>query len=140
HLRPNGRIQLLLGATLALTLLAALVALPSLSMQWFLAHNGLPATRRLTDPLDAFMVSWSVLAVDWICIFALSRSMLAMALLGFLPILVISLGKVLVPIIPGAIWVLLPGIACWMLFAAWYLRTKSVTRPEFPMSGDPSVG
>lgn len=140
HLMPGGRVRLLAGATLTITLLAALGALPPMSMKWLAAVNGLGPSPGLTNPLDTFMMGWSVIALCWIVIFVASRSMLAMSLVGLLPMIGLGLAKVLVPINPAALWVLLPGVACWGLFAAWYLRTGSVTRPEFSFYGDPLGG
>jgi hypothetical protein len=59
-----------------------------------------------------------------------------------MPVVVMSAGSALGPNFPGTWWVFVAGLACWAAFAAWYLRTASVTRPDFPlMSGgsDPSV-
>jgi hypothetical protein len=135
HLRPHGRTRLLLGATLAITIIAALVALPSLTMELLMAANGRIPDLRHTSSLVMFLISWPVLAVGWICIFTLSRSMLATAVMGLLPITVITVGKVLAPVIPGPAWVFVPGLACWGAFWVWYLRTDFVTRPKFPLSG-----
>jgi hypothetical protein len=135
HLRPHGRSRVLLGATLTITLIAVLVSLPSLAIEWFMASLDLTPSARHVPPLEFFLNSWGVLAAGWVVIFILSRSMLAMAAMGLMPLLVMTLGQALGPVLPSAYWVFVPGLACWLAFAVWYLRTASVTRPVYPMSG-----
>jgi hypothetical protein len=142
HVLPYGRVRALLGSMLTITLVAALVTLPFLAMEWFMARHGARPSPGHVPPLQMFLVSWPFFAAAWALIFAVSRSTLVWAVIGLMPVVVMSAGSALGPNFPGTWWVFVAGLACWAAFAAWYLRTASVTRPDFPlMSGgsDPSV-
>lgn len=139
YLRPHGRARMLLAATLAITLTAALATLPFLAAQWFAAtHGRIPG--RFAAPLDVFMISWTLLVLWWVCMFALSRSVAMMGFIGLVPIVIVNAGKALVPYLPEPGWILLGGVVLWAMFARWYLQSVSVKRPEFPLSGDPAAG
>lgn len=134
HLRPNGRIKLLLGSTLTITLLAAAPLLLGAVEAW----TDPPNRRANPDPamfLTVFEISWAALAVMWIGIFAISRTMLAFALMGLLPIVGGHLGRYLIPMLPSYHWVFYIGAAAWIAFALWFMRTPSVERPIMPAGG-----
>jgi hypothetical protein len=136
HLMPHGRVRAMLGSMLAITLIAALVTLPFLGMEWFMASPGRSVDPHYSPPLEAFLVSWPLVAVGWILIFAVSRSLLVWAVMGLMPMAVMSAGQAIGSALPDAHWMFVAGLASWAAFAIWYLRTDTVIRPAFPlMSG-----
>lgn len=137
HVRPHGRAKLLLGATLALTLVAAIAALPFQIEAW---SSEAGSARRADVPSAAFMfqIAWSALVIMWIALFAISRSQLAYALLGVLPVFVFLTGQRLLMHFGPLDW-LLPGAALlWVGFGAWLMRTHQVARPAVMPSGTSS--
>jgi len=133
HLRPYGRLRLLAGTTLAITILAALSALPPLVMDWFVPEPGQPLSDSNVGALVMFQGAWTALALCWITMFTISRSLLAFAAIGLIPVITINVAKYLAPLFPSVTWVFAFGLFAWALFALWYLKTPSVKRPEFPI-------
>lgn len=134
HLRPHGRLRLLLGATLALTLIAAIVALPVQIDAW---SRELNASQRpaIPSPTFVFQLAWSILVAAWLLFFALSRSQLANAMFGLAPLLAFMLARH-VTLHAGAFQWMLPGaLLLWVAFGIWLLRTPEVQRPAVMPSG-----
>lgn len=125
HLRPDGRRNLLIASTLAITLLALLITLPFIVEGWLDLRRGQPRA----TPMQVFPVVWTGVALLWISLFTCSRSGPSMGLVGLLPVTVLTIGKALGPLVPHPLWWLLPGLVAWLLFMRWYLRTESVNRP-----------
>lgn len=133
HLRPYGRLRLLAGTTLVITMLAALSALPALVMDWFVPEPGEPLSDGNVGALVMFEGAWTAMALCWIIMFTISRSLLAFAAIGLIPVVTINVAKYLAPLFPSVTWVFACGLFAWALFALWYLKTPSVKRPEFPI-------
>lgn len=132
HLKPGGRTSMLIAALLAITLLALLITLPFAMDQWVGAQR--PAGSRI-DPAHMFPIAWTGLMVLWLGLFSVSHSMVAFSLIGLFPISAIAIGRFLGPYLPHPAWLLLPGAVAWLAFAAWYLRTDSITRPQLTPAG-----
>jgi hypothetical protein len=132
HLRPHGQWRVLLGSTLALTLLAGVATLPALGAQLFDAVHGTGVPPRIPRPLESFQVAWAVMALSWIGMFALSRSPVAMFLFGLVPIMGIQLARFARGWFPGLTGdhVLVVGLGAWGLFSLWYLTTQNIRRPS----------
>lgn len=119
RLRPHGRERVLLGATLAITVIALLAALP------FLIGEPGGRTGRAPSPMTVFLVGWSAVALNWIVMFALSGLRWGFSLVWILPVVSLNLPRYL----PQAAWPSPPtlfaaGLAAWVLFALWYLRAR----------------
>src|SRR5690606_23083341 len=81
HLRPHGRFRLLLGATLVITLTAAIIAMPFQIQAWSVALGSMhrPA---LPSPAFIFQMAWAALVVLWLGMFLICRSQIAYAMFG----------------------------------------------------------
>lgn len=136
HLRPHGRLRLLLGATLAVTLLALLFLVAQL-----LLREMLPPLRSAdafdplrAAPLNVFLACWSVCALWWMLSFIASGwrligvafwlAALSIWLLG--KMLTLSVGDFLAGLNPGPLPAFVLALACWTAFAAWYVRATSI--------------
>jgi hypothetical protein len=133
HLRPHGRRQMLLGATLAITLIAVLITLPAvvyplspLRITGKHAFNNLP-------PAAVFQFAWGSAALLWVGVFALSSRP---ALLPFCFIGLALVSRMAAPLISGLpfereqlmVMLFATGIVAWIAFALWYLAGPSVLR------------
>lgn len=132
HLRPHGRMTMVVAATLVITALAALCVLPGEFGAWLRVPGARPAGAPL---LPVFQVCWAVLALAWISIFAFSFSRYAFGLIGMIPVVTMGLGSRLMPVIPSATWVMAFGLVAWVLFGRWYQRVDSLSRPVSLMTG-----
>jgi hypothetical protein len=134
NLRPQGRLHMLAGATLAMTFAAFLLSLPLCVAQ----STGMlisDRTTELTNPwMGTFQVRWGHAALAWIIIFALSRYPMLTALSFVLVVAISSMITWAASQLPitadqSAAIVFVIGAAAWSAFACWYLRTRSVERP-----------
>jgi hypothetical protein len=134
HLRPHGRLRVLLGSTLAITAMALVATLPALGALLFQWLHGTPHPGRIPPPWLSFQISWSMIALYWILMFALSRTVLLVFLFGLLPIAVINVGQFIIRSLPGVtgLHILLSGLVAWAMFGAWYLRAGSIRAPAVP--------
>lgn len=130
HLRPHGRVRLLLGATLAMTLLALVGTLPSIASHLYLALHDVTGRHRFPEPLNALTFFWSVAAVGWIMMFAASRTLMVVVVFPLLPLSAMKLPQLLraYPVITP-IHVLAVAAGAWILFALWYLRPGAIRQP-----------
>lgn len=131
YLRPDGRTQMLLAATLMVTLIALLLTLPFAVDEWLDLER--PGVRQI-HPGQVFPVAWTGMAIVWISLFVVSRSAPTLGLIGLLPILGMTVARVVAPYALHPAWHLVPGIIAWLVFVRWYLRTPSVTRPALILS------
>lgn len=128
HLRPRGRLLMLLAATVAITLVATLATIPVL----LAALRGLPRADALfhgTPPGDVFMLGWSITALLWLAGFIASGSRLLSALAGFMPLLLVYLGRTFGSHLPDVPILLAASIAAWMAFGLWYMHAPAIRRP-----------
>lgn len=120
-LRPYARLRLLLGTTLAMSVVALLVVMPFL-----LDKPADPQGNRAPAIADVFAIAWGVLAMDWICVFALSAYRLGPALLWIAPVVTVNLFRYQPPQqVPAPVVALVAGVGLWAAFSAWYLRRRS---------------
>lgn len=131
HLRPHGRLRMLLAATVAVTLFALLAALPSLATYGFLAAHGLDTHLRFPSPLLAFGFMWALFALGFIYMFTISWSMLGMFSFWLLPFAITQLmnrvegwSDLMSPALVISI-----SLLAWSLFTVWYLRAGTIRRP-----------
>jgi hypothetical protein len=121
-LRPHGRGRVMLGATLAITLIAVLVTLPVVVAR-------LAAAQPLSlFPATLFAMIWTGTALIWIVVFVISNSRQGLALMMLLPFLFAKFSASLVPLLLHAPWLLSAGLAAWVAFALWYLRPHPIRR------------
>lgn len=141
HLRPHGRLKLLLGTTLAILLIVACLAIPTTAGNMVMVFHNLGPMNRFGEPLAVLVVLGSLIAMGWIVLFALSRTMLVA--LAF-PLVVMAGMKVsfLLQTHPRLVAILLVTIGplSWLLFGLWFLRAGRISQPQFPHDAMSSSG
>jgi hypothetical protein len=116
HLRPFGRLRLLLGATLAITLVAMVVTVALPTTYYFLAFFGM----------------WGYTAGAWLVVFFASSWRL---LYMVVPPAVVFAAIFLKPWLtsgatdPLAFFAVM--LAAWLAFAVWYGRARKISRPTW---------
>jgi hypothetical protein len=141
HLRPHGRLRLLLGTTLAVTLAAMLAALPSLAAHGFLVVHGFDPGTRFAPPLVVFGFAWTLFAAAFIYMFAVSWSLIGMMTFWMLPLAISQLARYVghwASVVTLA-QVMAFGLGAWALFALWYLRTGTIRRPVPKFGNSPNT-
>jgi hypothetical protein len=134
HLRPHGRLRMLLGATLVVTLLAALGSLHILLRHLAYVRFGLAEPTSHMTPGEMFTVCWTLLAFVWIAAFAISSSPMLMpfAILALLPLTGLLKRESFVALanapVPGPL-LFVAGATAWTAFAVWYLTAPSFRQP-----------
>lgn len=137
NVRPIGRARLFLGATLAITLIAALWALPLQVHAWS-REMGSVDRPDIPSAFFLFQMAWSVTAVAWVAIFAASRSQAAYAMVGVAPVLVFIVGRHLSFRVDSFDWILPTALGLWIGFGAWLMRAREVARPAVSPHGGTS--
>lgn len=137
HVRPHGRLKLFVGATLVITLVAALWALP-LQIDAWSREAGSAHRPPVPPPSLVFQMAWAATAVFWIGTFAASRSQAAYAMLGVLPILLLMLGRHVLVHFDSFGWILPAALVLWTGFGIWLMRTRTVARPAVSPHGGTS--
>jgi hypothetical protein len=134
HLRPHGRLRLLIGATLTITLLAAIVALP-LQIDAWSRELGSAHRPAVPSPFFVFQVAWSIIALSWLLFFALSRSQLAYAMFGLAPVLAFMVSRHVFLRVDHLHWLMPGALLLWVAFGLWLMRARHVERPAVMPSG-----
>jgi uncharacterized membrane-anchored protein len=136
HLRPHGRRRMLLGTTLAITLIVMLLAVPSLAANAVMVLRALKPANRFGDALGVLVLLWPMIAMGWIILFAASRTMLVALLF---PLVVMGGMKVtfLLQAYPRIAMPLLVAVGpvAWLTFAIWYLRAGRIRQMQLPYAG-----
>ena len=131
HLRPHGRLRVLLGAALGITFIAALAAFPMFVLQWVQ-----PAGQKLPVPGGTlFPVVWLSATLTWVVMFGITggrRQLLPVIFI--LPFALPPTMKFIGTSSTGAMIFALVALAALLAFPVWYMRTNSVRRPG--MSGE----
>ncbi len=135
YLRPHGRMRMLAATLLAITALAAVIALPAVVTQLASQLHGFPASSRGFRPGFAFVTGWTVIAGMWLAVFLSSGSRLlsffaAFAPMLFLPPVLIRSSKAGIDMPGLSTWFVLV-LAAWVVFAIWYLRARSFRAPRW---------
>lgn len=135
HLLPGGRHKMLLGATLAIVLMAGIATYPAVIAQ-FTQHLMAPRSRPFGDSpflvFAIFGVCWAGITVAWLVTFILSRSIWVIFMIGLLPMAIIRLMEYFSTWFPDLRYALGLVAAAWLAFALWYTRTGSVRRICLP--------
>jgi hypothetical protein len=135
HLRPHGRVKVLLGTTLAMTLIVLLLCVPTLAANGVMMLRGLAPSNRFGEASAVLLLVWPLGAMSWIILFATSRTMLGA--LAF-PLVVMGAMKLafLLHSHPKLTIILLVtlGPAAWLAFSLWYLRAGRIQQPQSPFS------
>ncbi len=123
HLRPEGRLRLLLGSTLAMSLLALIACLPTLAALAYLGIHQLGDSNRFGEPLEVLGFFWPVTAFGWIIMFAASRTMWLALAFPVVPLAAMQL-PFLLQRFPAfrPVHLVVLGALAWAAFALWYLR------------------
>lgn len=133
HLRPHGRVKILLGTTLAMTLIVLLLTIPTLVANSVMVLRDLSPSNRFGEASAVLLLVWPLGAMSWIIMFATSRTMLGA--LAF-PLVVMGAMKLafLLQTHPKLTIILLVtvGPAAWLLFSLWYLRAGRIQQPLPP--------
>jgi hypothetical protein len=120
-LRPRARVRILLGTTLALTLVALLITIP------FLMDPPITNGRPSPEPALIFQVAWSAMALNWTCIFALSRYRYGVVMIWLVPAIATQVFRhVPEPDLPEPSTLFAAGILLW----AAPLRPDHSPRPS----------
>jgi hypothetical protein len=134
HLRPHGRVCMMLAATLAITLVATAVSLPILAEYHFFTAHGF-RTSPAMQPAGWFLGTWMATAVTWLIMFISSSSRLLMSLTApAICAAAIVLRYAAESIAPDVLGSFEPDIrilavavfSAWVAFAVWYCRTSAV--------------
>ena len=131
HLRPHGRVKLLLGATLAVCLVALITTLPTLGAHWVIELHDLPPVRRFSQPLNALLFFMPIAMLGWIAMFVASRTLFVAVVFPVLPMAAMKL-PTLYRMYPAftPLHLLAIAVAAWAVFALWYLRAGHVRPPS----------
>jgi hypothetical protein len=127
HLRPRGRLQMLLGATLAVTLIATsvtLVLVMALNPKGIVGVSAAPWSE--TPPLTVFASTWGVVAMVWLVGFIATGNRWLSALIGFVPLVLIRFGRTALGAMPDALVMVVLSVVVWIGFALWYLHAPSI--------------
>jgi len=133
HLRPHGRFKVLLGSTLAMTLVALIAVIPAATTQWFIATSGHGPGSRYPQALETLAFFWPVAAVGWILIFAASRTLLLALAFPLIP-----MGALQLPVLLQRFPAFRPhnlvaiGASAWLIFGFWYLLGKGAKPAAAP--------
>ncbi|MEO8316058.1 MAG: hypothetical protein ABI645_14845 [Pseudomonadota bacterium] len=129
HLRPAGRQRMLLGATLAVTLIAiALTLLLTLALNPDGIRGVSPPPWARTPPLTVFVNAWSVVAMIWLAVFIATGNRLLSMLIGFVPLALIRFGRALFVALPDTWLIIVVALFMWASFSVWYLRAPLIRR------------
>jgi len=130
HLRPHGRICVLLGSTLAIALLAALMALPIMAMHHVFVVGGMRRLPESLHPATWFLGTAVYTVVIWLTVFTLTAS--RFTLFGT-PLLVLA-PVVFIRAHPPA-WIIAAILSAWLIFSLWYWRVRRINRPHWTSGG-----
>ena len=131
HLRPHGRRLMLVGAGLAITLVAALMTLPLMVFQLGDAPLLIRGAEITLPALPVFLILWGSTMVAWTVVFAMSRHQ-TLGTLSF--VLLIAMGYVVAQLVSHlsitvnqlAVGINAIGIIAWTAFGHWYTKTDSI--------------
>lgn len=136
HLRPHGRLKLLLGTTLAMTLIVLLLSIPTLVANAVMVLQDLKPSNRFGEASAVLLLVWPLGAMTWIILFATSRT-----LLGALVFPLVVMGAMKLAFLlhshPKLTIILLVAIGplAWLVFSVWYMRVHRIAPPAAPFSG-----
>ncbi len=120
-LRPYARLRLLLGTTLAMNAVVLLVVLPFL-----LDQPAGPGGHPAPAVADMFAIAWGAMALNWVCVFALSAYPFGLALLWIIPLVAVGLLRAAPQQqMPDPVVALFAGLILWAAFSVWYLCRRS---------------
>jgi hypothetical protein len=131
YVRPNGRLRMLAGATLAITTLATLIVLPLLVISLLYQHAGTAPHRPLIPPATLFALCWSGIALIWISVFAITSSAVLSYFAMFLPLFAVKTANYLRLDAPDPLSALAFGVAAWGAFALWYMKAGAIRSPRW---------
>ncbi len=132
HLRPHGRLRMLLGTTLAITLVACVIALPILANHYALtelgSHSRLPAG---LQPSAWFLAAWAFAAVFFLIMFMASCSRVLASLAPALAVIAAFASGAADSYTVDLQVIFAVILSAWAIFAVWYLRTSAIRRPTW---------
>jgi hypothetical protein len=126
HLRPNGRLRMLLAATVAITLFASIAVVPVIVSHAMPLAGAESIPFRDVSPLWMFAIGWSVTALMWAGTFITGASQLQGLIFGLLPLVALRFGKALAIALPSPPVVLGAGVLIWVVFGLWYMQVRSL--------------
>lgn len=139
NVRPYGRLRMMLGATLAITLVAMLMTLPVLASQLLVRHYSGRISPHYLPPAQLFQLAWSLTVALWIWTFFACGSRVLVLVIGFGPLVVSKLYDIMQPrfepflatvTLPGPAILFTAALMAWAAFAIWYARTHSIRLPR----------
>ncbi|HWL62872.1 MAG TPA: hypothetical protein VNQ32_08745 [Steroidobacteraceae bacterium] len=140
HLRPHGRLRILFGSTLAMTLLALIACIPSVAAHAYMALHRLGDASRFGEPLELLGFFWPVAAVAWIILFATSRTMWLAVTFPLIPLSAMQLPFLLQRYPAFTPYHLLGlGALAWTAFGLWYLGAARMQPPQHRRLANPGA-
>lgn len=130
-LRPNGRLRMIISATLVITTLAALITLPRLVMSLLYLQSGTGPRGHLISPGALFAFCWSGIVVAWICVFVITSNPALGFLTMFLPLTLTTVTRRFTLEMPDPLTALAFGVAAWGAFILWYMKTGKISPPRW---------
>jgi hypothetical protein len=130
HQRPWGRQRMLLGATLAITLIAICGTLLVTAVEELQRQNG-----SLQHALEVFALAWSLVATTWVCVFIAAGNRLLSFLFGFVPLAIARYGTAVFGEMPDARLLVVMSVILWTCFSFWYLRAGQIARLVYGKAG-----
>jgi hypothetical protein len=131
HLRPHGRLRMLLAATVVVTMIAA-IATVAVLVSHAVSANSAKAPFSHVSLFQAFAIAWSVTALMWAGTFITGASQVQGLLFGLLPLIAVKFGGVVSVVLPSPAAVLAAGIVAWLAFALWYMNVRTLRPMPVP--------
>lgn len=141
HLRPDGRLKLLLGSTLAMTMLALIACIPTVAARGYVAFHQIGNGDRFGAPLEVLGFFWPVAALGWITMFATSRTLWLAVSFPLVPLTAMQL-PLLLQRFPSVtpLHLLALGAIAWVIFGLWYMRATRIQPARQCRLGNPATG
>jgi hypothetical protein len=131
HLRPNGRLRMLLAATLVVTLVAAVATVAVVVSHAVSAHSA-KAPFSNVSLFQVFATVWSLTALMWAGTFITGASQVQGLLFGLLPLMLLKFGAVVGVVLPSPAAMLAAGIVAWLAFGLWYMNVRTLRPMPVP--------
>lgn len=140
HLRPRGRLKVLLGSTLAVTMLALIACIPAVAAHAYVAFHQIDR-HRIGEPLELLAFFWAMAALGWITMFATSRTMWLAVTFPLIPLAAMQMPMVFLRFPAFTPFHLLAlAMVAWAIFGLWYMGAARIRPPRQSRLANASAG